>query len=73
MRLTTTWAEHDTESIRCALTNMMDLVAWLTKEIANAYSLEETLVAPEVAARRWVTEILMSPPPGEVHSGPRAG
>ncbi|HEV2073956.1 MAG TPA: aminoglycoside 6-adenylyltransferase [Thermomicrobiales bacterium] len=73
MRLATTWAEHDTESIRCALTNMMDLVAWLTKEIANAYSLEETPVAPEVAARRWVTEISMSPPPGEVHSGPRAG
>ena len=71
-RLAATWAEHDTESIRCALTNMMDLVTWLTKEIANAHSLEETPVASEVAARRWVTEISMSLPPGEVHSGSRA-
>jgi aminoglycoside 6-adenylyltransferase len=72
MRLAETWAEHDTESIQCALRKMMDLVTWLAISFANAYSLKETPVASEIAARRWVTEISMSPPPGEVHSGPRA-
>jgi hypothetical protein len=73
MRLATTWAEHQTDNILCALRKMMDLVAWLTEEIANAYSLKEMPVASEVAARRWVIEISTLPPPGESHFRPRAG
>jgi aminoglycoside 6-adenylyltransferase len=58
-QMAATWALHDAADIQRALTSMMDLMAWLSEEIATAYA----LVVPDAserAARQWVLEIAPS-------------
>lgn len=54
--LATTWAQHNNEDIHHALMQMMDLVAWLARDIANIHNLEIPATS-EPSVRTWVSEI----------------